>query len=116
MRIHEEVRQALARGLHGDALLGITGRLALARDDGNGDTLRPIVRHTILTVLEGAWRRWFNESFALTVEMAEMLDARLIPAVEALLVADASGEVSEILAALDGLAGAYRGCVKEFPA
>lgn len=113
MRIHDEIRRAIASGLDEATLLRITTRLS--QTPGNGETARPIVLFTILTVLEGTWRRWF-EGYPTTVELAATLTARLVPPVNALLKADERGQVDEILAALDDLVIEYRRSVNEFRA
>jgi hypothetical protein len=111
MRIHDEIRRTIASGLDETTLLNITTRLAKVH--GNGETARPIVLYTILTVLEGTWRLWFG-GYPTTVELAATLTARLVPSVNALLHADERGQADEILAALDDLATAYRRSVNEF--
>jgi hypothetical protein len=113
MPIHDEIRKRLAAGLDEDSLLDVTRLIATVH--GNGESARPIVLHTILTVLEGTWRRWF-EGYPTTLELAASLSARIVPAVNAVLATDAGGRPDEILAALDDLARAYKRCVEEFPA
>ena len=112
MPIHDEVRQALAGGLYEDSLLDVTSLIAKAQADG--PLARPIVLQAILTVLEGTWKRWFRDG-PTDVSLAQSLNKRIIPAVEAVLLADERGHANELLVALDALVDAYAGCVKAFP-
>lgn len=110
MSIHDDIRRGLAGGLTEDALLEIT-RL-IANHKGNGEVARPIVLHTVLTVLEGTWRRWFA-NYPSTVELATALGARIIPAVHAVLAADEQ-KSPQLLSALDDLASTYRLHIRQF--
>jgi hypothetical protein len=112
MRIHDEIRQALAKGLYEDNLLDVTARIAKVPSDGGG--ARPIVLHTILTILEGTLKRWFAGA-PTEVELANQLQARLVPPVNAVLAADERGHANELMVTLDDLARTYQRCKEEFP-
>lgn len=100
--MYEELRAAIARGLHVENLWAIIRLCSkLLQSDQLANPVIALAVKAICTELASS-----QDGQAVSVDHADLVDAHLLPAIERLLdVAYGSGD--EILAALNGLAKAY---------